>query len=626
MSHNSSPSPGGRPLSPHLSIVQHNSHGSWVVFLSLFNSFASAKCLSNTVCLQDPPFWHSRLSSFQKYTTFAPPGGSGSKPKVAFYVSVYLLAQATVLTGLFNTPDVAALDMFGVQVFRQSLSHVQIQNLYNLWTKSTSKMMVSPLLAFPESSFPTLVVGDFNIHHSLPYPVRTHSTEELATSFPYFSRSSELGFSLHNHPGGYTHFPLGGSGHPSVLDLSFASPSLLLFCYPSDTALPSTGSDHVPIQIMLSNPFSSPPPPSPNWSLTDWPTLEPLIKDFTVPPPSPLPARVSLEAWFDRHLACLTTLLTFHTPTKRSFYPSQPWWSPLLSLLRKEFHSALRKAHSFHSPFNRAITNLSKKGYLKDTKAAKAANWKSLLASATLRSIWTIKKLYLGKLASHFPSLPDETTYTQIQAALLNLLFPPQPPRSLPSILRLLADCTSLTPEEISTALSKCSPFSAPGPDTIPYSVWKALYRIAPDILHSLLGPLRLFGHNLSRMKMANEVILDKPGKPSYDSPASFCLIVLLQTILKILERIIASRLSAIARYVGLLHRNQCDSLPSLSFFDACTTLTDTVCTLKCPALMLSSLFLAFKGALIMLTPTSFLPLCASKGSTTTSSPGSCPS
>ena len=123
-----------------------------------------------------------------------------------------------------------ALDMFGVDLFGKSFSHFHILNLYNLCTKRTSQMTVSPLVAFPDTSFPTLVVGDSNIRHPLSDPLRSHSAEELATSFPYFSRSSELGFGLLNQPGVYTRFPLWGSGHPSVLDLSFASPSLLPFC------------------------------------------------------------------------------------------------------------------------------------------------------------------------------------------------------------------------------------------------------------------------------------------------------------------------------------------------------------------------------------------------------------
>ena len=59
-------------------------------------------------------------------------------------------------------------------------------------------MTVSPLVAFPEPSYPTHVVGNFNLHHPLPDPLRSHSAEELATSFLYFSRSSELGFGLLN--------------------------------------------------------------------------------------------------------------------------------------------------------------------------------------------------------------------------------------------------------------------------------------------------------------------------------------------------------------------------------------------------------------------------------------------
>ena len=153
-----------------------------------------------------------------------------------------------------------------------------------------------------------------------------------------------------------------------------------------------------------------------------------------------------------------------------------------------------------------------------------------------------------------------------------------------------------LSPEEISTALASCSPSSAPGPDTIPYSVWKAVHRIAPFMLTSLLAPLLRFGHHPSSLKMANGVVLDKPGKPSYDSPSSFRIIVLLQTISKILERIAASRLSAVARYVGLLNPNQCGSLPSLSSFDACSALVDTVRTLQRPARKVSSLFLDIKG------------------------------
>jgi len=91
-------------------------------------------------------------------------------------------------------------------------------------------------------------------------------------------------------------------------------------------------------------------------------------------------------------------------------------------------------------------------------------------------------------------------------------------------------------------------------------------------------------------------VVLDKPGKPSYESPSSFRTIVLIRTISKILERIIATRLLAAARLTGLLHPNQCRSLPGLSTYDACLTLTNDVRTMQRPRLKVSSLFLAIKA------------------------------
>ena len=130
-------------------------------------------------------------------------------------------------------------------------------------------------------------------------------------------------------------------------------------------------------------------------------------------------------------------------------------------------------------------------------------------------------------------------------------------------------------------ALRKFSPSSVPGPDSIPYSVWKRVHLVASHLLTDLLAPLLKFGHHSTSLKRANGIVLDKPGKPSYDSPASFRIIVLLQTVSKILERIMATRLALQARRLSLLHRNQCGSLPSRSYFDACLSLVDTVRTLQ---------------------------------------------
>ena len=286
----------GRLPSPSPTIVQHNSLGSWNVFLSLFNSFASVKAPPDIVCLQDPPVWRSRLPSFHNFTSFHAPCSGGFKPRVAFYVSTMLLSHVTVLPLFFDRFDVASLDIYGSGLFGGSFTQFGVLNVYNLRSRHTGSMAVSPVVSFPEVNFPLLVVGDFNIHHPLSDPLRAHSSEELALSFPFFSRASELGFELLNLPGVFTRFPLGGSSRPSVIDLAFASPRLAPYCHHWDTSLPSTGSDHVPITITVSHPVLSPPMPSPNWALTDWDSLTPLLSDLVFPAPPQLPTRLSLEA------------------------------------------------------------------------------------------------------------------------------------------------------------------------------------------------------------------------------------------------------------------------------------------------------------------------------------------
>ena len=94
---------------------------------------------------------------------------------------------------------------------------------------------------------------------------------------------------------------------------------------------------------------------------------------------------------------------------------------------------------------------------------------------------------------------------------------------------------------------------------------------------------------------MADGIVLDKPGKPSYNSPSSFRAIVLLQTFSKILERIMNSRLSCVAPVARLLNPHQCGSLARLSASDATTTLTHEIRTLQMAGREVSILFLDIK-------------------------------
>ena len=134
-----------------------------------------------------------------------------------------------------------------------------------------------------------------------------------------------------------------------------------------------------------------------------------------------------------------------------------------------------------------------------------------------------------------------------------------------------------------------------------------------PDLLLDLQAPLLALGYHPTTLKHANGVVLDKPGTPSYDTQASFRIIVLLKTISKILERILTVRLTSLARQAGLLHPNQCGSLPGLSTSDAVATLTHEVRTLQRPLLKVSTLFLDIKAGFDNVNPSKLRALLLSK-------------
>src|SRR5207302_2435816 len=193
--------PSPHPILKQLSIVQHNSLGSWDVFLSLFNSFRGLPQSPQLVFLQDPSFYRNRLPVFSGFKAFAPPPPQGKAVRVAAYISLDFLNSYSVLPVFFDRLDLMAIDVFTPSgLFCAANQQFRIYNLYSTNTSGPFRRTITPTDAFCTHTFPTLVVGDFNIHHALSDPLRHISSNEFALSSPYFDRALDLGFSLVNTP------------------------------------------------------------------------------------------------------------------------------------------------------------------------------------------------------------------------------------------------------------------------------------------------------------------------------------------------------------------------------------------------------------------------------------------
>jgi len=266
------------------------------------------------------------------------------------------------------------------------------------------------------------------------------------------------------------------------------------------------------------------------------------------------------------------------------------------------------------SPLNWSNVKSMRRTYFKAIALAKKTHWSDFLSSATPRSLWTAKRFAFSRPLQRFPDLPGASDPAEVAETLLDHFFPSRPPP--PPLLHLTRyeDYTPLTSEEVSRALSKSSNTSAPGPDHIPYSVWKSVHRIKPSLLPSLLDPLLAHGFHPPSLKKALGIVLDKPGKPSYDSPSSFRVIILLRTLSKILERVVASCLSARAVICSLIHPLQCGSLPGRSTADAALVLQHNVESFHRLHYKVFTLFLNVKGGFDNVDSPSLLSLLRRKG------------
>jgi len=438
------------------------------------------------------------------------------------------------------------------------------------------------------------------------------STYDQLVSSPYFHRASAQLFSLLNTPGVYTRFPFNSNHRPAVLDLSFANTALLLYFSSWNPSLPPTGSDHSALPIIFSTPLLKPLPRGLNWKLTDWGHISPLLANLTLAAPSSLPTPNSLDLWFEDCLAKIRHLITSNTPAKRQSSYSKPWWTPELSQLRRIHHHACRlmRKNQASPTMARAAQNT----YFKAIQSAKRAYCSQFLAAVDSRSVWDARKITAGRVPDRFPTLENSSSPTEINNTLLQHFFPARPSTHPPLILPAFKDVPPVLPAEVSSALRKCSNTSAPGPSGTPCSIWKQVHK-ANEWLHpTLFTPLLTHGYHPLAMKKANGIVLDKPGKPDYRTPASFRIIVLLETVFKILKRLSALRLASSARSLGLLHPNQCGSLAGLGCFDAVATLTHEVRLHQAASFHGSTLFLDVKKVVLTMSAQTSWPISSPKG------------
>ena len=135
---------------------------------------------------------------------------------------------------------------------------------------------------------------------------------------------------------------------------------------------------------------------------------------------------------------------------------------------------------------------------------------------------------------------------------------------------------TLFSKEELINAIEKYNNSLAPGPDKLTWSYIKRIIKSKEciskfiDITNTCID----LGYWLSHFKMSTTVIISKPNKTSYDSPKSFCLIILLNMIGKPFEKMIGEYLQFYMISNNFIYSCQLSSLKQRSTTDIGIALT----------------------------------------------------
>ena len=106
---------------------------------------------------------------------------------------------------------------------------------------------------------------------------------------------------------------------------------------------------------------------------------------------------------------------------------------------------------------------------------------------------------------------------------------------------------------ELKDAVNKCSSLSILGPDHILWTYLKEILnnnKCCSNIVNTYIN----FSYWLTHFKKLMSIIIPKPNKPSYDTSKAFHPIILLNTLGKLIEKAIRSRLQIYTIVSNFIH------------------------------------------------------------------------
>jgi hypothetical protein len=506
---------------------------------------------------------------------------SSSFPDVVTYVpssrSRWTFSQRS---DIISSPGVLCLEI------SSSSPSFLVFNVYNNVDNTAVDAISSLSSILPRSIF----LGDFNLHHPM-WSADEHLDKRSDKSDCMVDLFTQNGFSLLNNSKEETFFVFRNlNGYPhlytSTLDLGWCSSNLLPFVSDFQVAKQHhSGSNHYPL-LLPPHSFSPTIASANGW--TPFSSTSPPCRNSLIRSPTSRPST---------------------SPSPRCRAPSSP--------------QATRYASGGFLLPNMPNGSIGESATLFTTCVLRGNGWPhyrlptmrcdttSLVNGSTVKpgaDLYRLDNWYRGVRKTTVPTLKrvDNDTVTWVsqskdKASLLaNSWFPQADPKpavcshSLPPAP--MRDFHTVTNEEVISLLMGTSSSTAPGLSGMLYKVWKWVATVALDMLVDVVRAAVTLGTHHPSWKQSVIAVIPKNNKKDMSLPKSHHPIQLVECLGKLVEKLVAKRITYDLGRYELMPFNQFGGRSNSSCLDAGLSLTHDIQTARKMGLVSSFLAVDMKG------------------------------
>ncbi|GAA3296697.1 hypothetical protein GCM10020218_080510 [Dactylosporangium vinaceum] len=440
---------------------------------------------------------------------------------------------------------------------------------------------------------PTTIIisGDFNRHHPMwgGNHIEPRFIEDASDLIDFLQT-----YNLHSclPRGTATYWALNNPGQNSTIDQTVTdNPELLVKCHLYHE---NYGSDHRATYSEWNlQPQSTPGTKTKKaYERADWARIgDEIVQQMS--PWKDIRTRPTLDRVVQQLTSATAQAVDRFTPDTRQTPYSKRWFTPELKAqqvevnrLRRSWQASCAELGRDHANSKAAYRTMQQKrrAWTRTIEKTKASHWKQFLDEAGEGKLW--KAATYMKPRETWGCIPvlrvgsEELAQNEDKAkAFLDAFFPamntpdpspaPAPQSELP--------WHPITEVEIERSLKAAKGTTAPGEDNLPMLVWKKLWTHLKTIITNVFKACVELTYHPKQWRNAKIIVLRKPGKPDYSVPGAYRPISLLNTLGKLLEAVMARRLSHLAEKHNLLPNSQFGGRPGRTTEHALLVLSSAI-------------------------------------------------